>query len=516
MARRRGGWISIFVCGLLISGCASGTNDVKAEKESLLATTCKVVSPYLSALSDPDRTGAVGTFGDVPDFATNLSFYNSAWNVLSLPEHPKMLRGLRNMPIQLMVENHFDSNSEGKDATDVLSPLTVRALAFRADKVLRPEASLPSTAFSEWLSGDRYLESENSNAAIDMTPVVVSAIAAYGLIPPTSVTDAAYYEVQSNLGEHDIGVLAGELIPKLYVATLAPQLDETQIATLRRALNGWSQVLPPMGANALTLSTANYLQMSTRKLGEPSKVLSSLLKATFTSDDISSLIRGDAQALYNAQQLGLTDKPLAEYLLFRGSTINGWLDSVSAPSLRSTFHAAVIFSACGGRLQTTSDQIRAWSAELKTTNDPQLSAYQICFINAVRQGESHNVSASCPKEWQAWAEFKPKNSRETIAVTIAKAKTSGAGLRDDLARYESGGQYSTSPRASKPDLPGTALAASVLGNPEHARRASLMEFESGSLWSLEADQDTTSLLSLMFAVVLASGRFDIARAAAAQ
>lgn len=491
-------------------------SDVNAVRDSLLATTCKVVSPYLSAVSDPDRTGAVGIFGDVPDFATNVSFYNSAWNVLSLPQHAKMLTSLQNMPIQRMLERNFDSDLKGKDATGVLSPLTVRALAYRADKVLKPEATLPPTAFSEWLTEGRYMESENSNDAIDMTPVVVSAIAAYGLNLPASVTDAAYKEVKSNLGEQNIEKLAGELIPKLYVATQASQLSESQTETLRQAFTAWASVLPSMGPSALTLSTANYLQMSSRKLDKPSKIVSSLLRSAFSKDDISFLIRGDAQALYNAQQLGLTENTLAEYILFRGSTVYGWLDSISTASLRSTFHAAVIFSACGGRIQTTSDQIQAWSAELKTTADPRLSAYQICFINSLRQADIRHSMGSCSVEWEAWVESQAANARVTISATISKDKISGNGLQDELTQYESGGQYSMSPGATRPDLPGTALAASVLGHSESARRASLAIFRSGSLWALEDEQNTSSLLSLMFAVVLSSGNADVARAAAAQ
>ncbi len=500
---------------ICLSGCAS-----PPQKLSMLEKTCKTVSPYVGALSDPSRVGAVGTFGDVPGFEGNFSLYESAWNTLIVSATSSGREQLNSLGLTSQFE--LNLNESRAVEGDQLSRLTNRALSVRALAALDSKLPISDSTFFEWFESDRYTELDSAGESIDMTPVVAEAYAEAEHELPKAVIESARARTL-HLDESDPSdeVILRDGIPLLYVASLGDRLSGAANHKFAEIYEQWNTTALSLGSGIVGLRSLYYLHLSAELLGltsaaVPQTFLSGLAIDVSASGNLSKTGTSyEPQAHFYAIKLGLIPAESAHYFAQRQLIPGGWLDVVSQPTLASTFHAAIIFAACGGEMGLSDAQTEAWTEQVKSTHGTTKGAAQLCVVEAANAARSlQEIESICNGMLEDLAVEMRAETQSILAVAAGEYSRTDTDL-SVFEDYSTGSDFGFLQESDGPDIVATAIAHTFTGANQDERAESLQTFSTGSLWAINAGDEHSNLLAMMFATVLSlegkqTGRLAIA------
>lgn len=332
------------------------------------------------AVWDPARDGS-GGFGDTPTFASPPSLYYTAWSVRLADAANIRLTNLdKTMAAKALIASALSSNT---DAESARIPLVERL--YLVTKMLQVlHLSVPNTfvkTLAALRSGARYRgDRATRTTSWPATYLAVKTLAAVGSPLPQGVIDGARLSLPAATVVDTPQTIMSLGIPVLGTLGATPGLLPKLVPNIAVVLSSFTKVLLEAGgvsavAAAGLVSVAEIAAAAGVSLPSvPSSFVIQLLTPSGYYAFGQGHSHGDPQATFYAVRLGMNLSDAARATLLFGHIKQGWLSTLSATSLSSSFQAAVAARACQIPLPHTvafGNRILAWLQDAATQPRPK-------------------------------------------------------------------------------------------------------------------------------------------------
>ena len=327
---------------------AAGDNPNLA---NTLPGICSTIGNELAALWDPARDGS-GGYGDTPTLAAPPSLYYTAWTIrLADAAHLDLPFLDRNAVAEAVVASATSSNPVDDDAR--IPPAERLYLAVETLRIL--DVPIPGTVIESIASlraGQQY-RSDRTAAEPDWpaTYLAVQALAQTGQPVPSEVNSLARTQELTAKAAADPQTIMSFGIPVLGTLSATPGLLAATEPDLAAVLSNYTTtLLREGGASAVTAAGLASIKDIAAAAGilpptMPMNFLTLLPTGYYSIGEGQQ--HGDPQATFYAVRLGAKLTESAKAALSTGQVRQGWLSTLSKPTLTSSYQAAITAKACG-------------------------------------------------------------------------------------------------------------------------------------------------------------------------
>jgi hypothetical protein len=391
---------------------------------------CSSVVPEINALWSPGAAGLVG-YGDVPTLAQKPSLYETAWSLKLAAATKTRVSELNLARLRSSMLDVLQSNSS--NAVDGLNRITAIYLAAGVLSQLGTQNRIVVEHALEPLRRQgEYRATVGGAASWSATYLAVASLSGAGAkVPPTVLSSLRRQLNGINKLSSNIGALFSEDIPVLSALTdagMAPFVLKAAPWVKLEIPHWWALTsqLSPSGPVLGYLLSLRQIMLSLGMNEEPVpaaafRPLSSSTGyyKTFPADN-----SGDPQTTYDAVALGAPTSKVTLSTLSEGVEPQGWVEVISAPTLKTTFEATVADLSCGVRPHI--GQIRTY---LKSALN--LAAY-MSTNNAKNGARSGTIGELC---WMSshYGVNVPPSVKQRAGEAINTAEADSASIAATLA-----------------------------------------------------------------------------------